>query len=213
MNQKAINKLFIPFEQGEESTGREFGGTGLGLCIVKELLDLLGGKITVESKVGQGSEFRLVIPYDEVKSQDDVKKASNDRERSATFESTGFSILVAEDNDINQKVIKSFLQKLGYEPEFAANGHEALEAIEYKDFDIIFMDMRMPGMGGVEATEFIREGNLGGDPYIIALTANVYEEDKNACFNAGMNDFLGKPVKLIDIKKALSRAPEKKKAA
>jgi CheY-like chemotaxis protein len=116
-------------------------------------------------------------------------------------------ILVAEDNQVNQKVVVRVLNKLGYRPEVAANGVEALEALALRDFDVVLMDMQMPEMDGLEATRRIRARN-GPRPWIIAMTASAMEEDRRRCLEAGMDDFLSKPVAPLDLAEALERRPQ-----
>jgi CheY-like chemotaxis protein len=185
---------------------------GLGLQLINELTDALNGTISVHSERGQGSKFIIKISYDEeqVVVDDDGKVLPDDDEFSENYP---YSILVAEDNMVNQSVLKSLLRKIGYEAEYACNGKEVLEALEYKNYDIIFMDIQMPEMSGREATEILRKRSLGGNPYIIALTANAFESDKQSCFDVGMNDFLTKPVSLTSIKLALAKTFENKDVA
>lgn len=183
---------------------------GIGLHIVYELIEVLGGTLKIESEIGQGSRFIFEINYQNEKPiiQENGRVLPDDDEFSSVYP---FTVLVAEDNMVNQNVLKSLLRKIGYEAEYACNGKEVLEALEYKNYDIIIMDIQMPEMSGYEATEILRKRNLGGNPYIIALTANAFDSDKKSCFDAGMNDFLTKPVSLASIKIALSKVADKNK--
>lgn len=213
MGQEIIDKMFIPFERADATTNRNFSGTGLGLCIVKSITDILYGEITVESSLGNGTTFNVLVPYEDasISNLDNRRLPTNQNEELSLV--GGVSILVVEDNLINQRVIKALLGKLDLVAEYANDGVEAIEALGYKKFDIIFMDMKMPNMGGVEATKIIRKENLGDNPYIIALTANAYDDDRIECLEAGMDAFLSKPVNVDAIKGQLIKLQMKEKAA
>ncbi|RPH69664.1 response regulator, partial [bacterium] len=192
-------KLFQAFSQIETSTTRKFGGTGLGLAICKKLVEMMNGKIWVESIPGEGSTFHFTI---KVKASEQVAKTNNnisikktkqrEEKLSALFP---LKILVAEDNIINQKLFLSILKKLGYHADAAANGIEVLDMLKQKKYDIVFMDIQMPEMDGLTATELILENYSPEDrPVIIAMTANAMPGDREICFAAGMSDYLSKPI-------------------
>ncbi len=203
-----LDKLFKPFSQVDTSTSRVYGGTGLGLLICAQLIKQMGGSIKVTSREGQGSTFsvKMVLAIDK---QGDCVEA-NDSSVANTHEvdlanEIPLSILVAEDNNINQIIARKLFSKLGYKVDMAVNGLKAVEAVKNKKYDIVFMDMQMPEMDGVMATKEIlnKESNMGLD--IVAMTANVLEQDKNKCFDAGMVGFIGKPINLDDIVKEVRR--------
>lgn len=193
-------KLFDSFEQLDNSTTRKYGGTGLGLAIVKNLINLMGGEIRVQSQLGKGSKFYFWLYFEEAKQSEKVKEDSIIMGK----ENQKLDILVAEDNKVNQLFMKKLLEKNAFNVEIAENGEEAVEMYSQKEFDIIFMDIQMPKMDGYEATRIIREKEKKHVP-IIALTANTTEEDKQMCINAGMDDYIAKPVKLNKLYECINK--------
>lgn len=195
----AIEKLFQSYEQVESTTTRNYGGTGLGLSICSKLVSLMGGNIWVESVENEGSSFFFTVEVEE--GVEDIKNPTLENIEIPTAHVEGESfipILVAEDNMVNQLIIRKTLNKLGYKNiDFVENGQLALDAIEEKDYSIIFMDVQMPLMDGYEATAAIKS-KLESDIKIIGLSANVFEDDKIRAKESGMDDYLEKP---IDIKK------------
>ncbi len=204
--QDVQKKLFNAFTQADSSTTRKYGGTGLGLVISKKLIELMGGKICVKSKVGQGSKFTFTIavkPVDVIPVEMNKESLSKHLAREKPMQ-----ILLVEDNLVNQMVAKGFLQKLGYTPDMANNGQEALQALKEKEYNLIFMDMMMPFMDGLEATRIICSLMPAHQrPWIVAMTANALEEHKQQCLAAGMNDFLTKPFTLDNLETAILAAP------
>ena len=189
-----LSRLFQPFEQGDASMSRRFGGTGLGLAISKRLVDLMDGRLWGESQPGVGSTFILELPLRAAESSSalsrPVRAAVPDRKPAANLR-----LLIAEDNPVNQRVATRMLLKLGYQADVVENGRLAVEAVQRQAYDVIFMDVQMPELDGLEAARRIK-ARPGPGPWIVALTAHALEHDRQQCLAAGMNDFLSKPVQL-----------------
>ena len=188
---EAVGRLFASFSQVDTSTTRRFGGTGLGLAISKKLAEGMGGRIGIESVLGDGSVFWVELPLQASVAPEKAEPVIRD---AAVPRKEAVHVLLVEDNRINQKLAGALLGKLGYTFELAENGLEAIDAAETKAYSLILMDMQMPEMDGLEATRRIRAGNgPNASTWIIALTANAMQSDQDACREAGMNDFLSKP--------------------
>jgi CheY-like chemotaxis protein len=209
--------LFRPFQQAEGSTSRKFGGTGLGLTISKSIIEMMNGKIWVESKPGEGSVFgfsvkmkRTDIKFDG-RSTRVVVKGKNDIPQTATENDHGIfkgrKMLLTEDVEINREIVMSLLEPTGIEIECAENGAEAIQKFSAapERYDIIFMDIQMPNMDGYEATKRLRALNIprAAQVPIVAMTANVFREDVEKCLKTGMNDHVGKPLDLSEIMEKL----------
>jgi signal transduction histidine kinase/CheY-like chemotaxis protein len=201
-----LSQLFQPFEQGDASTARRFGGTGLGLAISKRLVELMDGRLWGDSRPGEGSTFTLELPL-RVAEAHAVPAAKEDRPAAPAVPPAALRVLIAEDNPVNQRVASRMLHRLGYQADVVENGRLAVEAAERLAYDVIFMDVQMPELDGLEAARRIRARG-GRTPWIIALTAHALDEDRRQCLDAGMNDFLSKPVQLTELTKAMSRIPE-----
>jgi CheY-like chemotaxis protein len=189
-------KLFLPFSQVDASTTRNFGGTGLGLSISRHLAHLMGGYIGVESTEGQGSCFWFTVSMPEAKTQ--LESGQQDAAVNAPSV-RHLRVLLVEDNIVNQKVASAMLRKLGHHIDAVGNGEEAVHQLSLLDYDVVLMDCQMPVMDGFAATKMIRSGGGGvrnANIPIIALTANVMQEDKDACYASGMNAFLAKPIQI-----------------
>jgi CheY-like chemotaxis protein len=199
--QDKIHLLFQSFTQVDSSISRKYGGTGLGLAISKQLVELMGGKMDVKSVEGKGTTFSFYIKS-KIVSADEVKKSAVFHEPEIIADFSQTKVLVCEDNEINQQVLKYILDNLRIQSDLVEDGAQALEACRSKNYDIIFMDMQMPVMDGLTATACIRE-QLIHQPYIVAITANTFLDDQDRCAQAGMNDFLAKPFELEDLKAVL----------
>ena len=197
------DRLFQSFSQVNRSISAQYGGTGLGLAISKQLCELMNGRIWVESQVGRGSTFYFTIVAP-------VAEVSAVFASATTQASVGFAlqyplqILVAEDNPINQKVIRLMLEQLGYQADLVENGLEAVEAVQHQSYDVVLMDVQMPQVDGLMATEQIRQAQpLSQCPRIIAMTAFASSEDRSRCFAAGMDDYVTKPIRLDQLMRSL----------
>ncbi|TOR09463.1 ATP-binding protein [Vibrio parahaemolyticus] len=194
--------VFERFQQADGSTTRKYGGTGLGLAICAQLVHIMGGDIKLTSELGLGSCFDFTIPLTVVSGLPTYTDPLNvlDFPRTEAYEATNKNpdtpwVLIVEDTEVNQRVVRIMLELLGLKVSVASHGEEALQLCREHAFDLIFMDCQMPVMDGFIATEQIRDMNeWGAHVPIIALTANVVKEDQQRCFEAGMNEFVAKPV-------------------
>jgi PAS domain S-box-containing protein len=197
--QEVQPQLFTRFMQADTSTSRQFGGTGLGLAIVRQLVDLMGGAVRVTSSPTQGSRFTVTLPVLPTQAPPAVS-VWQDLPASAA----GVRVLVAEDNTTNQVVAFGMLRKLGYEDvSLANNGVEACQLALSEDFDLVLMDCQMPEMDGYEATRRLRAA--GCTAAIVAMTANAIKGDRERCIEAGMNDYITKPIDLKVLRAVLAR--------
>ena len=213
MSADTIAGLFEPFRQADSSTARKFGGTGLGLVICKALVEKMQGQLQVNSLEGQGSSFSFTLPLtgDEATlappPSDDADASRGATTASAAEPAPDLSnlrILLVDDQPINRLMASNQLKQLGCTLiEEAHNGLQALQRLRAAPFDVVLMDMQMPEMDGLEATRALRQLPLDKQPTVIAMTANAFSEDRQACMDAGMDDFLAKPVKLDTLKSAL----------
>ena len=191
------DKVFESFSQAESNTSQKYGGTGLGLAITKQLTELLGGEIALTSEEGKGSVFSLMIPAGlDVTEQPFLDRSNIDKHINIGREASHYEfvghVLVAEDVETNQVLIKSLLQRMGLEVTIVADGNEAVQKAVSSEYDLIFMDIQMPNMNGYEATKELRKKGIVIP--IIALTANAMIGDDNKCIEAGCDDYLPKPL-------------------
>jgi signal transduction histidine kinase/ActR/RegA family two-component response regulator len=217
MSKDELDKIFKPFTQADESTTRVYGGTGLGLCISKQLAQTLGGDVTVTSEKGKGSQFTMSIgvgldsdKLEMISSSPIEDFSSNAKPTHKDIQLSGH-ILLIEDNVENQRLISKALCKTGLSVDIAENGKDGIEKALANDYSLVFMDMQMPIMGGLDATRKLRES--GYTVPIVSLTANAMQEDKNSCFEAGANDYLAKPLDFdrfykVLVKHLAQRTPE-----
>ena len=196
---QAQPKLFTAFTQADGATSRKYGGTGLGLTICRRLVELMSGTIGFSSEPGTGSTFWFEVPLKIAASAErsvaPPSPGAPERDSAASAEGSGPRILVAEDNPINQEVIRGFLKFRGWNCDVAEDGAQAVELFNAENYDLILMDIQMPGMDGLEATQRIRSlGGRGVRIAIIALTANAMRGDERRCLAAGMNGYVSKPI-------------------
>jgi len=221
-----LGRLFKPFSQVDSSTTRRYGGTGLGLAISKRLCELMGGGILVESTPGFGSAFHFTIcvetthlaslaepsphsgfPASEAERADDTPGANLEPAP------VSLRVLLVEDNRVNQLLAMSVLKKHGCAPLLAEHGKKALECLRQESFDLVLMDVSMPEMDGLEATQRVRAGECGPhaqEVLIVAMTANASAEDRELCLDAGMDDYLSKPINQRELANLLMRARREK---
>ena len=196
MSQEQMSRIFNEFEQADSSTTKAYGGTGLGLAICKKLVLLMKGSITVESSPGKGSSFIVLIPVKETKEEEKTSIHFETSKLQKRLKESSPRILLAEDSEINQKIFEIMLKDFKLNVDIVENGSEAFEANKRKPYDLIFLDLQMPVLDGKGACQKIlahhqRKGLK--KPWLVALTANVFREEKENCYNHGFNDFLGKP--------------------
>jgi PAS domain S-box-containing protein len=195
-----LHRLFKSFCQADSSTTRRYGGTGLGLAICKRLVELMNGEIGVDSQPGQGSTFWFTVPFElaeEMLAPPPDSPAASENLPASRNSLHGFRVLLAEDNPINQMLVREVCREIGVECRVVGNGQEAVAALGRERFDLVLMDCQMPVMDGFQATRHIRSledgGQLAGHVPIVALTANAIKGDRERCLAAGMDAYLSKP--------------------
>lgn len=206
ISEENIQSLFIPFTQIDSSATRKHSGTGLGLSICRKIIEEMGGRIWVESELGKGSTFRFIIPVQ----INLVRKSQQPQQRNAAGAISGTEIkplkmLVAEDNNMNQLLATKMFKKIGYIIEIANNGKEAVEVTAKYDYDLVFMDIHMPEMDGIEATQRILNSGRAKVPIIIAMTANAVKEAEAEYLQLGMKDIVTKPFTIDQLRKVLEK--------
>jgi len=218
MSDEELSRLFVAFSQADTSVTRKFGGTGLGLAISKNLVEMMGGRIDVESSPGQGSRFSFTARFrlgerlaDSPQSRRGQANRFDHTENTAAEVQArlkairGAQVLVVDDNAANRQVAAELLKGAGVVPDFATNGRDAVAAVFGTDYDLVFMDIQMPGMGGCEATALIRGNGRYAELPIIAMTAHALNGVREECLEGGMNDYLSKPVDPAQLLELLTR--------
>jgi len=211
MTREEMSHIFKAFTQADTSTIRQYGGTGLGLCISRQLAQKLGGDITCQSEKGKGSQFVILVgaevragtEFITSENSSDLIYQENMAKKTILPTSLSGKVLLAEDSIENQQLISMYVRKTGADFVIAENGKIAVNHAMSDEFDLIFMDMQMPVMDGLEATQWLRQ--IGCDTPIVALTANALKQDRDRCIAAGANDYLTKPVDLTRFYKVLEK--------
>jgi CheY-like chemotaxis protein len=203
-----IEDIFETFATENKSEKMTYKGKGLGLAIVKSIVDHMGGKISVESKVDRGTEFVCRLPFD---LQEDEVVIVTEKPKPEKSKKEKLKILVAEDNFVNQRLVKELLRRQGYSVDIVENGLKLFEVMEKSKYDVILMDVQMPVMDGLEATSIIREieKETGGHIPIIGITAYSMKADRDRCLEAGMDDYLAKPFSKEEFYKKIERFANK----
>jgi PAS domain S-box-containing protein len=206
MDENILETLFEPFVQASQGYTRRHQGAGLGLSIVKRIVELMGGTISVESELGAGTTFHVAIPFKLAPSS--VAGEQRDTSAESSLAQGGFRILIAEDDMVSSMAVAKLLEKKGHRIHVVRDGEEALDALRKRNFDLVLMDVQMPIIDGVEATKRIRTGEAGwakADIPIIAMTGYTMTGDREKFLAAGMNDYISKPVDVADVEAAMKR--------
>lgn len=201
-------EIFGSFTQADTSTTRKYGGTGLGLSISNQLVDLMDGELGVESKPGNGSTFWFTVSLKKVENRDKSESVDSiEIDNGFPYIEQPIRVLIAEDNRINQIVVRKILEKENFEVDIVETGKEAVEAVQTRNYSFVFMDIQMPEMDGYEATRKIRELEkaTGKHVPIIALTASAMEKDREKCLNVGMDEYVPKPIEKEELMRILKK--------
>jgi PAS domain S-box-containing protein len=205
---EAMGRLFQSFSQADASTARRYGGTGLGLAISRRLAELMGGTLTASSEgPGNGSRFELDFSTTAAPTAADEAGEARKAASGPALKDRGLRVLLAEDNAMNQKLALRLLANMGVTADLAENGAAAIEAEARTPYDVILMDVQMPDVDGLDATRRIRAAAPAHRPWIIAMTANAMEGDRETCIAAGMDDYLSKPIRPAELSAALEAVP------
>ncbi len=215
ISQEVQARIFDAFTQAETSTNRRYGGTGLGLAICRDLVELMQGRIWVESEPGKGSTFHFTANFGPARGDTPLQAVTAGAAGLLPLAEKAMQILVVEDGRVNQMVAAKLLEERGHSVQIASNGLEAVDAVRQTQFDVILMDVQMPEMNGFQATAAIRqiEEKHGGHVPIIAMTANALKGDREQCIAAGMDDYVAKPIHSADLLHAVERFMHGRSAA
>jgi len=198
-----MDQLFQPFTQIDASSTRRFGGTGLGLTISRRLANIMGGDITVQSQLGEGSVFTFAVEGEVVCWEDEAAQADADAD---SIEPDGMNVLVVEDHPVNRMILEAWMGSTGRRTTTAENGQEAVDIAQHQAFDLIIMDVNMPVMDGLTATRLIREGGVNADTPIVVLSASARNEDHEAGMAAGADAYLNKPIDFRSLASLMAQA-------
>ena len=201
ISEEAQARIFDAFQQEDSATTRQYGGTGLGLSISRRLVEAIGGRLSVESTKGVGSVFSLVLDLEEGKAEDLVRTTAT---HGLPVAGQTLRTLVVEDNEINQMVARGYLERMGHECLCATSAEDAFDLLETDEFDVVLMDVNLPGMSGTEATRKLREHPEHSDLPVIGISAHVQEEEIAAHLDAGMDCFVAKPISPVRLASALA---------
>ena len=202
ISEEALLQLFKPFTQVNTTALRKYGGTGLGLPICKKLVEMMNGRIWAESKENEGSVFSFSLPLKVVRIDMPVP---GQEEKQSVYQYRPLNILLAEDNKMNQLIARKTFKKIGYDIDIADNGLAAIEMFAQKPYDLVFMDIQMPEMDGLQAAAYLLNKYHEACPPVIAMTANVLSEDEEKCRAAGMRDFVSKPFTIERLEDVIHR--------
>lgn len=202
-----LEQIFVAFAQADGSVSRRFGGTGLGLTISSELVELMGGRLTVTSELGVGSNFRFEVVLDRAPPVLSVEQEAAAQPPLPTPSLRRLAVLVAEDNQTNERIVRAILERAGHEVTAVGNGLRALEELSRRPFDVVLLDVQMPEMDGFEAARHIRGGAVPGRERVplVALTAQAIDGDRERCLQAGMDAYLAKPVDRAELIRTVER--------
>jgi CheY-like chemotaxis protein len=199
-----LKAIFQPFEQAETDTTVRFGGTGLGLAICMRIAELMPGQLTVQSAPAQGSVFALEWSPT---TQPHLPQPESSPVEHAGEQVAWLRVLVAEDNPVNRALMCALLKRLGIVPDVVEDGKAALHQLASKPYDLVLMDIQMPHLDGISATRALRKMPLAHQPRVIAVTANVLDDERKACLEAGVDDFLGKPYRAAELSRLVRATP------
>jgi CheY-like chemotaxis protein len=208
---EALDRIFRPFSQADNSITRKFGGTGLGLAISKRLCELMHGDLGVESVPGQGATFTARVEVGVAPADDPVSTPAAKSQAASASGDRSLRLLVFEDNRLNQRVLQALLSKLGHRARFVGTGQEGLAVVSQEKFDAILMDIEMPGIDGYETVRQLRKAEPVEAPrnYVIAVTAHAMKGIREKCLAVGMDDFMTKPIDPRMLREALQRCPQR----
>jgi two-component system, sensor histidine kinase len=211
---EAQARIFQPFVQADSTVTRQFGGTGLGLVISRRIVELMGGRLWVQSTPGKGSTFFFEWPVEVADESHPAKGASEPVDQGTRVPPTVLPpllVLLVEDHPVNRQLALAQLHLLGLsDVDVALDGELALERVRHRAYDVVLMDMQMPRLDGLAATRALRQLPLPAQPWVVAMTANAFDEDRRACLDAGMDDFISKPATLTALRGAFTRFLEKR---